>query len=223
MFRKITLLLSLIMAMGLTAVTASAQEVPATEDVEGLETGYARMYMPDFSAMIDSIGTPGAETDFDEEGVMMVMIAGLTFDSDDNASEAFGSFSESYSGELSGAEGMEASEIDDLGDNAALLSGEMTESGEAMATNMLLVQDGESLYLISVTGGEVDAGSQQVQDIAQHMLDGEIENEEVTFNEDGTSTGGVFDLMPDPEEDAELLSNLAPGMDMDMDASGMGL
>ncbi len=222
MFRKLTLLLSLVLAMGFAvSTTAAAQDVPASaDDIEGLESGYARMYMPDFAAMIESVGTPGAEMTIDENGVMLIMISGFTFDSEDNASKAVDLFSEGMTGETSGLEGMESSEIDDLGDKNLLINGETDEAGEPMATNMLLVQDGTSMYMISVTGGELDAGTQQVQDIAQHMIDGEIETEEVTFSEDGTSTGGVFDLMPNIEEDAELLSNLAPSTDMDMMGAG---
>lgn len=221
MFRKFTLLLSLVLAMGFAITsTAAAQDVPTSAgDVEGLETGYARMYMPDFSAMIEAAGTPGATTGFDENAVLVIMTAGFTFDSEDNAGKALDTFGEGFTSEMSGAENLEAAELDDLGDRAVLYSGTVEESGESMPTNTLLVQDGEAVYMISVTGGDLDEGKQQAQDIATHMLDGEIETGDVTFNEDGTSTGGVFDLMP-TAEDTDLVSGLAPSMDMDF--SGMG-
>lgn len=230
MLRKFTILLSLVLTLGFAATTsAAAQEMPDVDapDMEGLETGYARMFMPDFGAMIDALGTPGADMpEIDQEGVLTVMTAILTFDNADNADKSMAVVADTYTeeGESDTDIDMTSEEISDLGDKATLHSGAVDISGEKTTFNILIVKDDSQLLLIQVIGGEAEAGATQAQDIANFMLDTEPTTDEVTFNEDGTSTGGAFDRMP-TAEDTDLVDGLAPFIDMDMneDAPDLGI
>jgi hypothetical protein len=214
MLRKMTALLSLLLALGLT-MSASGQEASSMEEeLPGLESAYSRLFMPDFDAMFAALETPGADVEFDEDGVIMVMTMVFTFDSEDNAANAMDTLHEGFFETGEEAE-TEETEVEDLGDQALMFSAVVEESGEPLTTISLFVQEGEHLYMVTVGGGELEAGKQQTQDIGQFMVDAEITTDEVTFNEDGTSTGGVFDLMP-TADDTELVGGLAPSSDMDM-------
>src|SRR5699024_706882 len=106
-------------------------------------------------------------------------------------------------------------DIDDLGDKAVLYAGEVKSGdGTTMATNILVVQESERLFMVMVGGGEMEAGSTQATTIVQYMLDTEPETDEVIFNSDGTSTGGAFDRMPTAEE-TDMIEGLVPFMDVD--------
>lgn len=214
MLRKMTALLSLLLALGLT-MSASGQEASSMEEeLPGLESAYSRLFMPDFDAMFAALETPGADVEFDEDGVIMVMTMVFTFDSEDNAANAMDTLHEGFFETGEEAE-TEETEIEDLGDQALMFSAVVEESGEPLTTISLFVQEGEHVYMVTVGGGELEAGKQQTQDIGQFMVDAEITTDEVTFNEDGTSTGGVFDLMP-TADDTELVGGLAPSSDMDL-------
>lgn len=219
MFRKLILLVPLVIAMGFSQnATAAVQDIPPSiaDEFEGIESGYLRHYMTEsyYEAVTDVIGTPRATADVEVEDIQILTITGVTFDSADNAEQAFDTFHEDFASdlEMSGSPDAEELTMDDLGDLAILHKGTIVGEDEALATAGLFVQDGEQVYMIQMIGGELDAGEQQVQDIAQFMLDGEIQTDEVTLNEGGTSTGGVFDLMP-TVDDTDLIGDLVPAED----------
>ncbi|HWV23286.1 MAG TPA: hypothetical protein VNZ58_03775 [Thermomicrobiales bacterium] len=219
MLRKITILLSLILTLGFAVTTsAAAQDTPSVDslNVDGLESGYGRAYMPDLNALVEAMSTPGAATpDLNADGPSAIQISILTFDKADNAKKASDSIADEIASQEVEDVEMKSEEVKDLGDSATLYTGEVKSMGETMAITALLVQDGEQLLQIQIVGGENDANSSQAQAIAQHMLDTEPSTNEVTFNEDGTSTGGAFDRMPQ-SGDTDLIGDLTPFMDMDL-------
>lgn len=224
--RKFILLVSLVLTLGFGITTSvTAQETPAAEmpQLEGLESGYARMFMPDFNAMFEAMGTPGANIpELDEKGVLTIMTAVLTFDSTDNAGKGLDSTADAFTRQDGGTD-LTSSEIKDLGDKAMLYSGEADAGdGTTMLTNVLVVQDSERVYMVMVAGGELEAGATQAKDIARFMLDARPTTPEVTLKQDGTSTGGAFDRMP-TAKDTDLVSGLAPFMDVDMKADPASL
>lgn len=226
MFRKFTLFLSLLLTLGFAAsATVSAQEappLPEQADIEGLESGYARMFMPDFEAMMEAAQTPGADVSFDEDGIMMIMTSVFTFDSADNAGNALDTFGDGMAESLSGDDNIEKNDVDDLGDKAVSYTGEIEESGTTMQSTVILIQDGSMVHMIMVSGGTADEGIDTATNIGQFMVDGEPGDDDVTLNDDGTSTGGVFDLMP-TADDTDLTAGLQPSTDMDFTSIMAGM
>lgn len=226
MFKRLVFVLSLLLTLGITAPVA-AQEVPVTgiQDLDGLESGYARMFMPDLMAMFDAMSTPGAEIpELDEDGTLMVMTAVLTFDSQGDVSEAMDQLLEDAGSGVGTSERIEGTEVKDLGDRAVLFNVDADDQDEVdmqFLLHLLLVQDNSMLYMVVVGTGENGGGEEQAQEIAAFMLDKTPGSDEVVLNLDGTSTGGVFDLMP-TAEDADLVGGLSPFMDMDMLDDEMG-
>lgn len=214
MLRKMTALFSLLLALGLTMSAAGQDASSVEEELPGIESAYSRLFMPDFDAMFAALETPGADIEFDENGVVMVMTIVFTFDSEDNAANAMNTLQEGFVETSEEAE-IEETEIDDLGDRALMFSGVVDETDDPLTTISLFVQDGEHVYVVTLGGGELEAGKQQSQDIAQFMVDAEISTDEVTLDAEGGSTGGAFDLMP-TAEDTDLVGGLAPTSDSNM-------
>ena len=50
--------------------------------------------------------------------------------------------------------------------------------------------------------------------LAEYLLEGEISDEEVVVVQEGTSTGGAFEIMPN-EENPEDAGGMVPFMDLD--------
>jgi hypothetical protein len=220
LFKKMTTLLSLVLALAFTTSVA-AQDIPTFDpsEAEGLESAYARMYMMDFEALLAS---PEAAAELDLESMpFYAFLAVFTFEEEDMASENFEVFAEEFANGFFGESTTEPemTEVDGLGEQAVEYVGELeVDETQAAPTSVLMVQDGENMLISVVSGG------QDVSDIStgymEFMLDGEV-GAEVELVEDGTSTGGAFDLMP-TIEDTEVLNGLVPFMDMDfLSAGGM--
>jgi hypothetical protein len=215
LFKRIALLLSLVFALAVSS-TAGAQESTPTlnpGDVEGLESGYARMYIADIEAMM---ATPGAMEEMSlDDMALSGMGAVFTFEDEGAAEDAFGDFADQFAQGFLEGSGTEAekSEIDDLGNQAVEYFGETEVDEETTSpTSMILVQDGEYIYIAMILGG-ADV-SENTRAFAEYLLDTEIPDTEVSFNEDGSSTGGVFDILPN-EENADIVQGMVPFMDAD--------
>lgn len=214
MFKRIALLLSLIFAIAVSS-NAGAQSTPTLDpgDVEGLESGYARMYIADIEAMM---ATPEAMESMSLEDIALSgMGAVFTFEDEGAAEDAFGDFADEFANGFMEGSGTEAerSEIDDLGNQAVEYLGETEVDEETTSpTSMILVQDGEHIYIAMILGG-TDV-SENTRAFAEYLLDTEIPDTEVEFNEDGSSTGGVFDILPN-EENTEIVQGMVPFMDAD--------
>jgi hypothetical protein len=102
-------------------------------------------------------------------------------------------------------------EIDDLGDRAwaTILSAE-TPDGETGYFRLVYVQDGPMLYTLSAIAGSADATA-VTDDLARAIVERDPSNDEVRFNPDGSSNGGVWDLLPPTDHDA--LTGLIPFAD----------
>jgi len=98
-------------------------------------------------------------------------------------------------------------EIDlELGDNSISYSGVENLEGQETETIITLVQADTYLYFVVAAGGGED-----IQAIAVDFTNGLIERDGSgagEFNEDGTSTGGLWDKYP--VADDELVSDLLP-------------
>lgn len=224
----ITMLLTLGLSVQGVAAQVDAPEVTGTsfEDIEGLETGYGRAYTVDIQALME-------DPDFDPEAMDPeemsgnIGIQGFTFDSEDNA-EAFVDDSRSQieegidGDEMAGMEGMEISvgDLEDIDKDGFYT--EMSMTGEyEMHSAVIVFVDGSTVFQISAMGATMEDSKAQAYDVANFVIDTEVENEDVTLNADGTSTGGVFDRMPAAGE--EFLGELVPSMDMDLSDPTGGL
>lgn len=210
MVRKLTALLALVLSLGLAVIPAAAQSV-STDDASsiGMESGFMRVYMADPSA-----ATPAAE------GVLGVMVAGFEFDEASTAEDSFEEFSCGFAGGFMGTEdvancedladaGFTVADVDGIGDQAIEVTGEADISGPT-PVSMLAVQSDNYLFVV-ITLGTEEAGVSD--DMAKFIADADASDAEVELNEDGTSTGGFYDMLPQ-EGDAEV-EGLLPVSDMD--------
>lgn len=209
MVRKLTALFALVLALGMSIMPAAAQDVSMDEMSEfGLESGYMRIYMADPA----SASTPTTD-------LLGVMVAGFQFDSADSAETAFEDFTCGFAGGFMGAEdaqgcddltkeGFTVSDVSGMGDQAIEITGEADIAGPTPIT-LLSIQSENHLFLV-ITLGSDEPGSSDV--MGKFLADAEPVDTEVQFNEDGTSTGGFFDMLPQ-EGDAEL-DGLMPMSDM---------
>lgn len=209
MVRKFAALFALVLTFSLAAMPVAAQDIDTDSLGEfGLESGYLRMYMADPSAAT-------ASTD-----LLGVMVAGFQFDSADTVGDAFEDFTCGFAGGFMGVDdatdcaglsdaGLEVADVDGIGDQAIEISGEADISGPT-PTSILAVQDENQIFLVIYLG---DATPGVGDDIAKFLVDAEPVDTEVVFADDGTSTGGFFDMLPQ-DGDAEI-EGLMPMMDMD--------
>lgn len=213
MLKKITALLALVLMFAFASTAGAQSDIPAMDpnEVDGLESGYARMYIADIEALMS---TPGAMDSM--EGLSLSgMAAVFTFEDDGAASDAFGDFSAEFAKSfLEGAEvEAEETEIDDLGDQAVQYTGEATvDEATTAPSSMIIVQQGEHIYVSFILGGEDVEGL--TRGLAEHMMEGEIGDEDVVVVEEGTSTGGAFEVMPGADE-ADVVAGMVPFMDLD--------
>jgi hypothetical protein len=211
-FRKLTLLLSLVFTFAFSTA-ALAQDIPAFDpaEMEGVESGYGRMYMVDWEMLLAS---PDAVEDMAADAPLVGMIGIFTFEDDDAAQSNLEPLGDSLT-EQANDEGatLEKEEVD-LGDEGYAYVGELpVDESESMNGAIIFVQQDEYIYFVMILGGEepVDMG----QEWTEYVLDGEIGDDAVELSEDGTSTGGVFDAMP-TAEDEDLLGGMLPVSDSDL-------
>lgn len=182
------------------------------DDIEGLESGYGRMYMVDFEVLLASPEALEAMTSGGETPVMGI-VGVFTFEDDASAEDALEMFGDEFSASFFEGEEPEKAEIDDLGDNAIGYVGQADLDEETtMDTAVVVAQEETNLYLAVVFGGEDTLA--ETQSWVEFMLDGEISDDEVVIDTDGASTGGVFEVMPG-EDDADVTGGLLPFTDVD--------
>ena len=112
-----------------------------------------------------------------------------------------------------------AAELENVGPSLFIVEsktdGISVEPEPGMITGMTLymVQDGPLVLLAAVVGGEDPTG--MVRSWIELMLDREVSEEAIELKDDGTSTGGVFALMP-TADDAAQLGGMVPITDIDL-------
>lgn len=214
---RLPIKLPALLAMFLLAFTilggtgVGAQDEPTgellPEDIEGLQHAVVRAYSLDYSAMLAS-ATPGTEPEV-PSGVFLLGATILEFDSSDNAETALIQIDEDTDagGEAGLGGETEVSSIDlNLGENSIGYSGVEDLDGEQVETVIALVQEETYVYFVVASGS-----GENMQAITTEFANGLIENDgsgEGEFNEDGTSSGGLWDKYP--AADGELITGLIP-------------
>ena len=202
MYRKLAALCALVLALAMSVMPAAAQDVDVSDLEElGLISAYSRLYVVD----------PGAATP-PVADLLGVMAVGFEFDEADTAADAFEEFT---CGFIAGFGGIEATDCDGLndegtfsvetgfevnGDPAIEALGEASLSGSALPITLLAVQSDTYIFVVINLGV---AESQSADALAEYLTDAEPVDTEVEFSEDGTSTGGFYDLLPQ-DGDAEV-------------------
>lgn len=192
---------------GVGAQDGMEAEGPQVEDLEGIQNGVARYYTMDYTAMMESMSTPGAEMTM-PEGIVTLGGMILEFDDDGHAEDAMNTLNDQVNSEDGGmfGEGTEAEDVDlDLGDNSKSYKGSEDIDGQAMDFVVTIVQKDNYLYFVITGGSNIDA-EQVTKDFANTLIDNDGSGEG-EFKEDGTSTGGLWDKFPgaDDEQIAGLL------------------
>ena len=194
----------------LAAQDGPSEEMLAFDDLEGLQQVVNRYYGPDMDAMMNSMLTPPAEgtevpsmDDVMANSSYMTTVA-MKYDSDDHAEDGFNAFYDASKQQFNSDDSTTYEEVDlnDLGDEAKAVKGSYNDDGSTTNFYSILIRDGEYNYIVNVVASS-DAVEQQATDIAKAMLDNEPGDGDGTFNADGTSSGGLWDLFP-VNGDAEL-------------------
>lgn len=221
MSRRLAVLFTLFLAFSL-ALPAAAQddELVDPEEMEGLEQAYARMYVvpalmaPDTSRInFEKMG---------EETSMMALLGVFVFEDDDAAEENLQYFAAGFMGETFAVDDYDEEEVDDLGDEAYLYTAEtdffdVGTDDLTFEVSLLVVREDEVVYFATAVAGDSEDSSRE---FVEFMMDGEIgDPDDVEFSEDGTSTGGGFDTMP--EEDHDLLGDMEPAYDIQLSEEDM--
>lgn len=219
--KKILLTITMLLTLALSAQGVAAQvEAPEIEsvdysEIDGLQSVYSRAYTVDFMAMMSS---PDANLEEMDMAAMMrnISIQGYTFESEDQAKAFLDTTKEEAEGGLTEAEDLGEVEMKDLeavDKEGVTMTMVMDLEGESIAMTVHMFVDGNHLFMVISTDSDLDASNSKADAVAQYVVDAEVQNEEVTFSEDGTSTGGVFDRMP--EAGNELVADLTV-MDMEL-------
>jgi hypothetical protein len=187
----------LALLLALTVIPAAAEETDSVIDDPGQLTGIQAGVSRSWNTTMD-MSTPPAE------GASFVYFAGvavLEFDSEDNAEAAFTTMRDFFETNAATELGLPAEDIqfeerDDPGDSAFAMQGGFAEEGEQGYFRYILVHDAEYVYYAgAVTSDEESAGI--ADDLVAHIDDQDDDASGLgEFNEEGTSTGGLWDLLP---------------------------
>ena len=191
----------LLMATGISGVAAQDDEF-SLENFEGLESGYARYYSSRGVSMTAAPSSASPATASAEESTpegevdATVSVEIVTFDSEENAKAFLDGYRAESDRQLSEApEGeMEVADLEDIENDGFLAK--VMPGAEGDSTAIFVFQDGDTIWSINVRAADIDSATTLGNEYLNFVLDQETEEDEVTFNADGTSTGGVFDRMP---------------------------
>lgn len=221
LFSLVALFAMIGMALHMPLQAAAQEDDLSFKDLEGYQRGVSRSYMGDITALMGGMGTPGAEApDMSNLGLFMMLGMVGQFDSGDNAGAAFDKLVGSVTDGSAEDMGTEIKEvdIDKIGDKTKAFTGTMSEEGMEGTLTLVLVQKGDFIY----AGMGVSFGGDPTEDVTSFVKD-MTENKpgdgDGTFNADGTSTGGLWDVFP--SGDAGYLKGLTPMSDEDLADSGV--
>lgn len=223
--KKLFITLSLLLTLGFASSGAAAQtdgvEAPevnldAAYDVEGLQSVYDRTFSVDFEAMMAS---PDADPESLDMSAMMnvITIQGITFDNDDNAQAYIDDMKSQMEqaveeGDAATFEDMEISDLD--GFDVEGIRVDMNMPDLDVAASMIIFSDGNHVFQVMVMNADLATAQASTDEVTQFVIDADSETDEVTFSDDGTSTGGVFDRMP--AADDEIVGDLTSVMDTEI-------
>ena len=212
MRRLLLLLTTLCILSAAPAGARTPEATPESGTLPGLQYVAARQYAPD----------PSAPVDKDDEGLFLLTVRIYRFDTEEHANGGWDATVESSTIESqiptdSDKVQYEEAEIDDLGDRAwvTTLAAE-TPQGDTGFFRLIYVQEGAYLYTLNAIAGSEEA-TRVADDIAAYMVEQDPGDGDVAFDEDGSSTGGAWDLLPAGNDD--VLGGLIAFADAELDVT----
>lgn len=217
--QKIITILSTMLILSIPATGISAQDDAST--LEGLVSAYERSYAYDPEVLTQANEDADGGYDF---AMMMsgIEILGYTFESSGHANQfvdeimggllALGDDNPDTFGHIQVDE-LEGFDTDGIRVTIA------NEDSDVMVSTIMIVQDSH-VFEVSVRDIEIEAAESKADEILQFILDAESQSEEVSFDQNGTSSGGVFDYMPTAEHD--VIGDFTVVRDSELDAEYFG-
>jgi hypothetical protein len=195
--------------IGAGSVTAAAAQ-DSEEDVdfsqlEGIERVVGRSYSIDFVALMASPEAAAGGDIAYPTGIVYAYAVVAKFDGDDNAETGWETLRSSFDNQAAAETGEDAAEVtelevDDLGDNAVGYSTTEEESGTTLYSTILMVRDGEYVYVSIVsTGG--DDPNEPAMTLAEAMMDADAGDGDGEANDEGIYSGGLWDKFPGDGDD----------------------
>lgn len=206
----LALLVALLLAMPASAQTPAASPQATPQTLAGLAYVAARQYAPD----------PSQPIDLESDAVFILTVRIFQFDSEEHANAGWDSTVESTAIEADvpvDSDKVEYEEVDiaDLGDRAwATTLAAETPEGDTGYFRLVYVQDGDRLYTLNAIAGSAEA-TLVTDAIAAFMVDAEPGEDATRLDEGGTSSGGVWDLLPGADD--EVLGGLQAFADAELD------
>ncbi len=208
-------LLMPMLALAFVRSEAAAQDpstpVPSSfGEFEGARQAVLRSYITiDLSTMLDGNGTPCPDGEI--FGIKdVVSLAGMIgqFDSSVNAAAVVDRVAEETKADLELQQPIPPTvdEVEvEIGDRSRAFTATSNIKGRNLIVSFIIVQQDEFFYIIA--SGMIDGDAQKLSTrFAQELIDNQTGDGDSRFNEDGTSTGGLWDKFPKPDE--ALIANL---------------
>lgn len=198
-----TTLVALAFLAGLAMPAAAQEDAPLQiEDLEGIQQAVARQFTLDPSALAEA-ATPGATPD----GLVGVITMAMSFETEEDAARAVSMLGDDLvRTDLAGEGGtVEEVQLDIDSDHLAYL---ISANADGMSTTILaaIAQDDAAINIVMVATLGADPEPVATRTLTD-MAEAEAGDGEGTFNPDGTSTGGLWDKLPN----AEALAGEFPG------------
>ena len=213
--RALALASLLLLTAGTSALAQTPSASPSSSStsatLEGLQEGVTRQYASDPKTV------PADNPD--EFSIITVHI--FRYDTSEHAAAAWQSLRDSVAQQFqpatdSGYDPIDVQEksLNDLGDQAyvAWLSSS-PEEGVTGYYRVLYVQQGDYLYLLTAIGGNEDT-TLRSDDLARTLVDRDAGTTSTSFNADGTSSGGIWDIFPAADDD--VVKDLTPVQDREV-------
>ena len=198
--KKFMTMLSLLFLAGIPATGMTAQDDNDTP--EGLVSAYVRSYSYDQ----ETLTAANEEADGDYDSAMMMSgidIRGITFESNDHAvayvDEGVSEMSALIDEDPDIFDHIQVDELEGFDTDGIRLTIPEEDTGTVIST-IMIVHDNH-VFQVFASDVELEAAEAKADEILQFILDAEIQSDDVSFNQNGTSTGGVFDRMPTAEDD----------------------
>jgi hypothetical protein len=192
--RRIIVPVLVALALLAGAMPGAAQEEPTMSDLDiaGLEKMYGRAFAADMTAMMDP-ASPEAVL----SGWWLLTTLVLEFESEGTASAGVETMREEIASSSAAGDAVVLEEVElDLDDLRYSAQRAENEQG-GVTTSMLLVTAQDGRYVYAVVGLTFDENpAPLVESVILSMRDAEVGDDEEMYQQDGTSTGGLWAKLP---------------------------
>jgi hypothetical protein len=195
----ISLLIALMLSL-LLAPAAAQESTPLAPEMgeDGIESVVSRGWGIDFAN-----ASPEASPEIADLQMVMAMV--MRFETPEQAATAFELFMSDMSEQMATddtSDEVELTMIDGIGDQAAVVSSVVVESEGTWISRLSVAQEGRYLYTVTAFGGDADRVA-SADELLTSMVDAnDPADGDGTFMEDGTSTGGLWDVLPTDDHPA---------------------